>query len=213
MQKAHLILEFTLLFVAVPLGLRYLPWKTLPLPVLWTAMGFYLLVLLRDPGFGRRQFWNPAPLSANLGSILLIFGISAALIGAGVYLFAPRLLFGFVRANPGFWALVMLLYPVLSVYPQGLIYRAFLMHRYAPIFGLPGASPLAMILVSAAAFSMMHMVFRNPLAVALTFLGGILFAYRYQKTGSLFVSSFEHALYGCFLFTIGLGRYFYTRAI
>jgi membrane protease YdiL (CAAX protease family) len=59
----------------------------------------------------------------------------------------------------------------------------------------------------------MHIVFRNPLAMALTFAGGILFAWRYEKTGSLFVSSFEHALYGCFLFTIGLGRYFYARAI
>jgi uncharacterized protein len=28
------------------------------------------------------------------------------------------------------YALVMLLYPVLSVYPQGVIYRTFLMHRY-----------------------------------------------------------------------------------
>ena len=120
MQKPYLIVEFALLFVAVPLGLRYLPWKVPPLPVLWTAMAFCLFLLLRDPGFARRHFWNPAPLSANLGSILLIFGISASLIGAGVYLFAPRLLFGFVRANPGFWALVMLLYPVLSCLSAGV---------------------------------------------------------------------------------------------
>jgi len=107
------------------------------------------------------------------------------------------------------WAAVMILYPVLSVYPQGIIYRSFLMHRYAPI--LP--SGIVLIFVSAAAFAFMHIIFRNPLAVALTFAGGILFAWRYSTTGSLFTSSLEHALYGCWLFTIGLGQYFYHGRI
>jgi hypothetical protein len=39
--------------------------------------------------------------------------------------------------------------------------------------------------------------------------GGLLFAARYAETNSLFTSSFEHALYGCWLFTIGLDPYFY----
>jgi uncharacterized protein len=68
---------------------------------------------------------------------------------------------------------------------------------------------LATIVASAAVFSFLHIVFRNPLAVALTFPAGLLFAYRYSQTGSLATSSFEHALYGCWLFTIGLGQYFY----
>jgi membrane protease YdiL (CAAX protease family) len=149
------------------------------------------------------------PFAANLGSILLVFAGAAAAIAAGTYFLSPHLLFSFVRQRPGFWALVMLLYPVLSVYPQSIIYRAFLMHRYQPLF----PSPVTMVLASAAAFSLMHVIFRNPLALSLTLAGGILFAWRYQQTGSLFVSSFEHALYGCFLFTIGLGRYFYARNI
>jgi len=209
MSTPYLILEFLALFVALPLGLRCLPWRVPPLPVLWLATGFCLAVLLRDPTFNRSLLWNPAPLSGNLVAILVPFVLAAAAIASGVYFFAPKLLFSFVRANPRFWALIMLLYPVLSVYPQSIIYRAFLMHRYQPLF----TAPLAVILVSAVAFSLMHVIFRNPLAVSLTFAGGILFAYRYQKTGSLFVSAFEHALYGCFLFTIGVGRYFYSRAI
>jgi hypothetical protein len=55
----------------------------------------------------------------------------------------------------------------------------------------------------------MHLVFRNPIAPTLTFFGGILFAWRYQHTQSLALSSLEHALYGCLLFTVGLGQYFY----
>jgi membrane protease YdiL (CAAX protease family) len=209
MQRAYLVFEFTLVFFGLPLSLRYLPWKIPPLPVLWAATGICLFLLLRDPGFDRSELWNPTPLSSEIKNILVLFGIFAVLTGAAVSFFAPRLLFIFVRANPALWALVMALYPVLSVYPQGVIYRVFLMHRYQPILG----SPFVALMASAVAFSLMHIIFRNPLAIVLTFFGGALFAYRYQKTGSLCVSSFEHALYGCFLFTIGLGRYFYARAI
>jgi membrane protease YdiL (CAAX protease family) len=66
-----------------------------------------------------------------------------------------------------------------------------------------------MILASAVAFSFAHIVFRNPIAVGFTLIGGLLFAWRYYVSGSLFTSSFEHALYGCWMFTVGLGEFFY----
>ncbi len=103
----------------------------------------------------------------------------------------------------------MVAYPVVSVYPQGLLYRAFFFERYGELF--PGKWP--MIVASAAAFAFLHIIFRNWLAVALTFAGGLLFASRYAETGSLAVSGFEHALYGCWLFTVGLGRHFYHGTI
>jgi membrane protease YdiL (CAAX protease family) len=48
--------------------------------------------------------------------------------------------------------------------------------------------------------------------MVLTFVAGLLFAWRYQATGSLLVSSMEHALYGCYIFTVGLGELFYHGA-
>jgi len=65
-----------------------------------------------------------------------------------------------------------------------------------------------MILANAASFAFMHIIFHNPIAVIFTFVGGALFAWRYYQTRSLFVSSVEHALYGCWMFTVGLGQYF-----
>jgi membrane protease YdiL (CAAX protease family) len=127
----------------------------------------------------------------------------------GVRQFAPELEWSLVRQSPGFWAVVMVLYPVLSVYPQGLVYRAFFFERYAVLF--PGK--WTMIVASALAFAFMHLIFRNWLAVGLTFAGGLLFAARYAETGSLATSCFEHALYGCWLFTVGLGQYFYHGTI
>lgn len=209
MSRAALVIEFLLLFVAVPLGYRFSPRPIPPLPILWAAAIYCYWQLCRAPTFSRSQLWNTGPFVSQLPSILLCFVICAVLVGLAVRLFAPDLLFSFVRSNPGFWALVMILYPVLSAYPQGIIYRSFLMHRYAPLF----PSGTLLIVVSAAAFALMHIIFRNPLAVALTFAGGLLFAWRYKATGSLFTSTVEHALYGCWLFTVGLGQYFYHGRI
>jgi len=205
MSRAALVVEFLALFVALPLGYRFSPRPVPALPVLWIATAYCYWQLRRDPTFDRALLSSPGALSDQIVSILTLFLVVAGLVWIGVRLFSPELLFGFARSRPVLWAVVMILYPVLSVYPQGITYRAFLMHRYAVFV----PSGIGLILLSAAAFAVMHLVFRNPLAVVLTFAGGLLFAWRYQKTGSLVTSSFEHALYGCWLFTIGLGQYFY----
>jgi uncharacterized protein len=200
-----LILEFIVLYVGLPLGYRFSPVRLPALPLLWVVSGYALCQLLRDPNFNRAQLWNAGQLPAKLPAILITFALVALLLWLGVRRFAPDLEWNFIRRNPGFWAVVMVAYPVLSVYPQGILYRAFFFTRYAEFF--PGR--WMMILASAAAFGFLHIVFRNPLAPALTLFGGILFALRYAETGSLATSSFEHALYGCWLFTVGLGAYFY----
>jgi uncharacterized protein len=205
MPRALLILEFLLLYVALPLAYRFSPVRVPALPVLWIVTGYAAWQLWRDPLFDRACLWNAAPLRGQLPSILITFAAIAAVIWLGVHRLAPALEWSFVRTRPVFWAVVMLAYPVLSVYPQGVLYRAFFFERYAALF--PGR--WTMIVASAAAFAFLHIIFRNPLAPALTFAGGLLFAYRYAETGSLATSSIEHALYGCWLFTVGLGPYFY----
>lgn len=57
------------------------------------------------------------------------------------------------------------------------------------------------------------MVLQNWLAVAMTMAGGGLFAWRYDRSRSLAAVWVEHALWGCLIFTIGLGRYFYLGAV
>jgi uncharacterized protein len=209
MTRAGLMVELLVLFVALPLGYRYSPVKIPALPLLWVVAGYAYWQLFRDAQFDRAKLWNAGQLSSRLGVILIIFISVALLLWVGVRRFAPELEFNFVRQHPAFWAVVMVAYPVVSVYPQGILYRAFFFERYASIF--PGK--WTMIVASAAAFAFLHIIFRNSLAVALTFGGGLLFAARYAETNSLAVSSFEHALYGCWLFTVGLGQYFYHGTI
>jgi membrane protease YdiL (CAAX protease family) len=209
MTRSALSVEFLLLFVALPLGYRYAPVRIPALPLLWVVAGYAGWRLLSDPCFDRARLWNLGRLPGRLGAILGIFAVLALALWLGVRRFAPDLEWSFARQHPGFWAVVMVAYPVLSVYPQGLLYRAFFFERYAALF--PGK--WAMIVASAAAFAFLHIIFRNWLAVTLTFAGGLLFAARYAETGSLATSSFEHALYGCWLFTVGLGQYFYHGTI
>ena len=40
-------------------------------------------------------------------------------------------------------------------------------------------------------------------------VGGVLFARTYLTSGSLAMAALEHALYGNFIFTIGLGEFFF----
>jgi membrane protease YdiL (CAAX protease family) len=202
-----LVAELIVLFVLLPIAFRYKPFPFPPIPALWLLMAYCLFRLLHDPAFDRKRLWNPAALPATAAHILIAFAVVAVLVVAGVYFLAPQRMFNFVRRAPAFWTLVMCLYPVLSVYPQGIIYRAFFFERYRGLF----PNTAALIVASAVAFSFAHIIFRNPIALSFTLAGGLLFAWRYAQTGSLFTSAVEHALYGCWMFTIGLGEFFYRE--
>lgn len=206
--KILLTAEYLLLFVVLPLLLLLRKPNLPPIPLLWAVALYCFLMLRRDPQYDRAELWSPQRLRGQVKPILLLFALGVMVISCLVYVYFSSLLFSFIRTHPIIWALVMLLYPVLSVYPQGIIYRAFLLHRCRHI-----SNKWALILLSAVAFSLMHIVFRSWVPVALTFPGGVLFARRHLETKSLFVSSFEHALYGCFVFTIGLGQFFFARFI
>jgi membrane protease YdiL (CAAX protease family) len=99
----------------------------------------------------------------------------------------------------------MLLYPLLSVWPQEVIFRRFFFARYQEIFGAAGLVP-----ASALAFGFAHIIFLNWVAVAMTLAGGAIFATDYARYRRLGLACLEHSLYGCLIFTIGLGQYFYT---
>lgn len=219
LYRFFLATEFLLLFIAIPL-LLFFHWDTAvpPLPALWIVAVYCLLALLRDPTFDRHQLWNTGPFRKQLPRMLGLFLAGAAAIAALVHTYAPSLFLDLPRHHTQAWLIVLALYTTLSVYPQSLIYRAFLFHRYRQLLtpgrlSDPHTRSLILILVSGCTFALVHILFHNWIAVALTFPGGILFARRYNDTRSLALSSIEHALYGCFLFTIGLGQFFYVRAV
>ncbi|MEM1330202.1 MAG: CPBP family intramembrane glutamic endopeptidase [Planctomycetota bacterium] len=231
--KPLLWIEYLLLFFVVPGGLAW--WRLHPEPIAdWLAgrdaspwilrlaerpgqlmmptlalfcIGCFVFLLL-DRSFARQEFWSPRKLGPELKRILAIWlPCIAGLVGLTAVL-RSEYLFILPREIPLLWLMIMCLYPIFSVYPQGVIYRPFLFHRYSSIF----TTPPAMIAASAIAFGWMHIVFLNWLAPLLTLGGGVLFAWTYHRTRSAFAASFEHAIYGCWIFTVGLGLYFFGGA-
>lgn len=211
-SRSYLTGEFFALFVGLPVGwllLRRVVDAPVPvIPALWMLSVVCLVVLLRDPTFDRRRLWRAGRLRREVPRILAIFAVLGAALAVLVLTTMPERLFGFARRSPRFWAVVMVLYPILSVYPQGIIYRGFVFHRYRRVVG--DGAPL--IVLSAAAFSLAHVVLGNGWAVVLTIPAGLLFAWTYHRTRSLLTSGLEHALYGDWVFTLGLGVYFYHGA-
>jgi membrane protease YdiL (CAAX protease family) len=176
-----------------------------PIPVLLVAAAAIVYYLRRAAGFDRANLVRAGALRAALPGVLTLWAAVSVLAVVAVAIFDREHLFDLPRREPLLWLAICVFYPLVSVYPQELLFRAFLLHRYRPAFGTGRLAAAA----SAAAFGFAHLLFGNALAVLATIAGGWLFARRYQRTGSLLVVSVEHALYGLTIFTVGMGQYFY----
>ena len=205
------VAELVALYILLPtlLTLARLRFHSFPvIPVLWIAMAPIAVWLVRRRGFAPRAVLgvgDAVVAERRVAAVFLRAVPAAAALVALLHRIHPDWLFSFVSSHPKFWIVVMFAYPVLSVVPQGVIYRAFFRERYAALF--PNAA--ARTLVAAACFSFCHVFFLNVWALLLTFVGGILFWRTYEKTGSLLLANLEHALYGDLVFTIGYGGFLY----
>jgi len=88
------------------------------------------------------------------------------------------------------------------VYPQELLYRTFFFQRYENLF----KNEKIFIFINALLFSLAHLFFKNTLVLLLTFIGGVLFAITFKNSKSTVLVSIEHSIYGCWLFTVGMGN-------
>jgi membrane protease YdiL (CAAX protease family) len=200
-----LIFELAAAFLGVPLLInqRVLPNWPIPFLLLMTLGAF--LILRQEPAFDGMSLVRFQGVLPRIGPLLLRDVLLIVLLGIAVWWTEPELLFSFVKRNPVLWGAVMVLYPVFSVYPQELLFRAYFFRRYAPLFG----EGWGMIAASALAFGFVHIIFGNWLSVALSAAGGLLFALTYRESGSLMLACIEHALFGDFVFTLGIGQFFF----
>lgn len=205
LRLSLLALECGFVFLGLPLLIKYRVLPNYPIPYLLTAAVAALVVLQKDSSFDSSVLFAWGNYRPYLPQLLIRDAVCLLLLGLAVRAFAPDLLFSFVKQRPALWAAVMLLYPLLSVYPQEVIYRAFFFHRYQALFGSGGS----ILLASALAFGFVHIIFGNWLAVGLCVIGGFLFSFTYHQSGSFLLTCLDHAIFGTFIFTIGLGQFFY----
>ncbi len=207
-NKLRLAIELCLLFIAIPLCLFFL----IPLPILPILWGFAALcryVLMRDLGFDKSNLWRSNAIVQYLKPMFIRFIIFTIFLTIVISITAPDLLFNLIKQKPALWLVIIILYPILSVYPQELIYRAYFFHRYHQLF----PHRWIMVVISGLAFGFMHIIFHNWIAVFLTTIGGTLFAYTYNRSKSTLLVSIEHSLFGCLMFSLGLGQFFYIGSI
>ncbi len=214
-RREWLAFECALLFVGLPglilvsrrvdLGFR-LPWVWV---MLVAALGV-LVWLLRFGRLRRHEFWrsdDAAAERAALNRMLLRFVPAALALIAMTAWWLPDRLFNLPRERPLLWLGIATFYPLISVYPQELLFRLFFFKRYAALF----PDRRVIVAMNALVFGWAHVFFPTPVvAVGLCIVGGLLFADTYARTRSLRLVWLEHALYGVLVFTIGMGEFFFS---
>lgn len=205
MRRIYLTAECLFITFAVPILLYiYADHRWVMLAALWGGALVCGLTLLRT--HKAKELWHGQSVLPDYWRLFwLRFGIAALGMVALTWALAPDRLFQFPLQRPQLWAMVMLLYPVLSAIPQEIIYRSFFFERYEGIV----KSRSLLITLSAVGFGLSHIMMENLVAPLLSIIGGYIFADSYACHRSLKWVSIEHALYGCVLFTIGLGWFFY----
>ena len=199
-SRLYKTVELFILFVAFPviLSLPILPAIKIFLGIFGFIYIIYFLVKVENikvkiqPHFDWKSFWK-----RTLLKLLVLILLSTIY----VYSVDKASLFNVILNKPVLWLLFLFTYVILSVYPQELIYRTFFFKRYEMLF----SSKSQLIFINAVLFSLGHLFFRNALVLVITFLGGIIFALTFKDTKSTLLVSIEHAIYGSWLFTVGMG--------
>ncbi|RZF80113.1 CPBP family intramembrane metalloprotease [Pseudoalteromonas sp. CO325X] len=179
------------------------------IPALITLTAVCCFILLTDPHFKRFRITSMGQFSAVRKRIATFFLTGALFSGVLYGILNQENWFSYPLQSPLSWLMLLILYPLLSVLPQELIFRTYFFHRYKPII----PSKTWRIWLSASVFSLAHMVYGNWVAIVLSFCGGLLFSYTYAHSRSTLVCVLEHSLWGLWMFTLGLGSYLDSGAI
>jgi membrane protease YdiL (CAAX protease family) len=204
-RRTLLWTEMLVLFVGIPL-LHF--FKLLPFHFIVTMVALSVIAvtyIYRHPKVSNKVFGlNGLNDWPYLWGLFALFAIGSTLF---VCLTTPEQLFIMPRQEPLRWLAVMGFYPVFSGITQELLFRGFFMERYKHLF----ASPYMLIFVNGVLFGLAHLMFGHWLTVFLSTLGGFIYAGLYYRYKSILIASIVHGLIGNWIFTVGLGQYFYLK--
>lgn len=209
--RVYLIAELLVIAIVIPVLFMGQLKGGLLFAVLWFMLLYCIFIYRRlRPEMTIKSFWDGGALKqwGIWKPILIRFVVSAIAMTGLLFVLVPDKFLELPTERPLLWMMIMVMYPMISVVPQEFIFRTFFFERYKSLF----PSRTAMVTASALAFGFAHIILQNWVAVGLTLVGGFYFASTYHKRRSMAMVWAEHALYGCFLFTIGLGTYFYSGA-
>lgn len=210
LRKHRIAIEAFLLLVLLPLGIAVAPGRIPLLPVL---LGGALFAFWRCRGqvdfaksFSRpaKGWWKyPVLRSAAVGVFAVVFCLVSQ----------PESFAYFPKNRTLIWVMVLCLYPVLSVFPQEIIYRFYLFEVVAGPLQRGGGNKWGTIIVCTLLFSWVHIVYKNAFALWGTVAAGLVLNWVYwdyrDTPGLGWRLVLEHSLYGLIIFTAGLGGFFF----
>lgn len=210
-NRFYLAVELGLLYIGLPVLLysqRHILDEYL-IPILMLLATGCIGVLWWDRHFECKRLWNPEAFFRHAGRTFQRFVPGAVIVGGLLALLRPDLLLSLPRSYPDVWIVIMVTYPVLSVYPQEIIFRAFFFHRYDALF----PSEWGKVTASGVVFGIAHIIFANWVAPVMTAGMGVLFGVTYARSRSTLQATLEHGLWGCYAFTVGIGWYVYSGSL
>ena len=204
------IIELMILGGFIPKLMIVQKWSAYMFLFLWGSALYCLIVYLLNPETKGVAVWRWSEVTKhNLKPILIRLALSTVFLLCFITVYAPEKRFEMLFYHTDVWTRVMMLYPILSALPQEFIFCVFFFWRYKFLFPNHRKMMAAVTII----FAYVHIIFINPVAPLLTLIAGYFFTSTYAKYKSLALVTIEHALYGNMLFTLGLGWYFWGRAI
>lgn len=201
LKRNNLILELVLLFIGMPIILLIPIHPGIKAGIILVAVAYAIWVSIKQRLVTTKALYELRDKS-YFKMVALRFLLLISLTVTFMLIMHPEDLFIVARKNLGMLIGISLFYSLFSVYPQEFLYRSFFYARYGDLF----QSRVLLIFCNAVIFAFAHIAFKNGLVLLMTFIGGIVFSLTFFKTKSLMLTSIEHAIYGSWLFTVGMGE-------
>ena len=203
--KKKLKIEFLIIYFLIPLIVIFINFffseqKIFVFLPLFLVFFLSLYLLKKTPSFSfdflkKKTEWKFFFL------VSLIFVVSGFVY---TIILDSNLLFNLPKNYFFIWVAVILIYPILSVIPQEIIFRVLFFERYSCLF----KNQFLYLILNSFIFAYIHLVFQNFHAFFITLITSPIFAYAYLNK-SFKTCFLTHTIGGQLVFTYGLGEYFY----
>lgn len=207
-SRARLWIEFLALFIGTPLLMTatFGLYPLLPVVILLSILAGALLHA--TPGWSWSML-RRGPVFGEWRVIFIYFAATLATSLTVVFAFVPDRFLELPTYRTELWLMIVFMYPIVSAFPQEVIFRSLFFERYGGLF----PNDWTAIAANGFVFGFGHLFFDSWITIAMTGCGGAIMGWAYLRHRAVGLPWLLHAISGQIIFTVGLGVYFYHGAV